>query len=116
MKVLILETDPIVQIDLAYWVSDLGHDLMGPFGTEDSALRACSRSLPDAAIVDFMLGPERDSRDLAGLLLDNDVHLGLFSAHGRRHMPENLLTVPVIDKPGTPDSIRAFLDAAPGPD
>lgn len=113
MKVLILEDDPILQVDLAYTVSDMGHDLMGPFATEASAMTACESELPDAAIVDFNLGPQQDSRGLAGLLLRKQVHFAFFSAYGRKHMPDDFDAIPLIEKPYTPSEIRDFLDDVP---
>ena len=112
MRVLIVEDDPILRIDIADSLADLGHEVIGPFGSVDEALRACETAAPEAAILDFNLGPGRDSREVAAMLRERGVRFAFLTGHGRSHLPAEFAGVPLIEKPYHPSDLERFLQAA----
>jgi len=116
MRVLILEDDPILQIDMADIVTGLGFSLLGPFARATRALEACRADLPDMAVVDFNMGNGGDSSDLVDMLVAHRIPLAFVTGHGRKHLPERFTGVPLIEKPFDPAQVARFLhNAMPGP-
>ncbi|WP_428514205.1 hypothetical protein [Roseovarius sp.] len=111
MKVLVLEDDPLLQIDLAEVLEIMGHEVVGPFSEEDLAMRSCDASLPDAAFVDYNLGKDRTSSGFARRLFRDGVDFAFLTAHGRQHLPSDLHEVLVIEKPYTEADLEKFLGA-----
>lgn len=112
MKVLLLEDDPFLQFDVAEMVTSLGHDVVGPFSAEAKAIAACQHDLPDAAILDFNLGENAHSEQVADLLDANGVPFVFTTGHDRRYLPQRFAHVPLIEKPFAETDISAFLDQA----
>lgn len=112
MKVLVLEDDPFLLIDLAELVSELGHDVVGPFSRLQDAAEACRRSLPEAAILDFNLGEEETSAAVADLLLTGGVPFVFTSGYRRRYLPDRFGEVEILEKPIREGDLDAFLSGA----
>lgn len=67
-KVLILDDEAMIALDLAMMVEQSGHAVLGPFFTCDAAIEAISESKPDFAFLDVNLGRNRTSEPVAKLL------------------------------------------------
>lgn len=109
MKVLVLEDDPFLQLDVAETVGALGHEVVGPFSKEAPAISALEDLLPDAALLDFNLGNERDSSRLADLLVNLGVPFAFSTGHTRNHLPDRFARIAIIEKPYRDSDISAFL-------
>ncbi|MDD9725518.1 hypothetical protein PVV74_08640 [Roseovarius sp. SK2] len=112
MKVLVLEDDPLLQVDLAEMLEMMGHEVVGPFSAEAPAMQSCDAALPDAAFVDFNLGKDRNSSVFARRLHKDGVHFAFLTAHGRQYLPADLEEVLVIEKPYTEAQLEWFLGGA----
>jgi CheY-like chemotaxis protein len=55
-RILVVDDDPMIAMLLADWLSELGHEPLGPAYNSASALSLIETSRPDAAIVDVSLG------------------------------------------------------------
>lgn len=64
-RVLILEDEVIVAMDLAQTVEEDGHRVIGPFHSLDTALPALDAEMPDCAILDVNLGDGATSDSIA---------------------------------------------------
>ncbi len=111
MKVLVLEDDPLLQVDLAEMLENMGHEVVGPFSAEAPAMQSCDQALPDAAFVDFNLGRDKTSTGIARRLFQNGVHFAFLTAHGRQYLPPDLQEVMVIEKPYSETELVRFLGA-----
>ncbi len=109
MKVMIVEDDPILQLDIADAIRDMGYDLMGPFGGEAQAIAAIDAEVPAAAIIDFNLGPGADSGRLAARLVEEGVRFAFVTGHGRDHLPDEFAEVPLIVKPYRMSQLSHFI-------
>ncbi|MDW4499938.1 hypothetical protein R5H30_18240 [Sulfitobacter sp. D35] len=112
MKVLLLEDDPFLQFDIADTVSMSGHEVIGPFSNEEEALARCRSELPDAAVIDFNLGEDKNSSRLADFFIENDVRFVITTGYSIKHLPERLHAVQVIEKPFTDRAVLQFLDGS----
>lgn len=55
-RVLVVEDEFIIALDLSETVRDLGYRVEGPFANKDHAMIAIDEELPDVAILDVMTG------------------------------------------------------------
>lgn len=64
-RVLILEDEVIVAMDLAQTIEDDGHTVLGPYHDVDSAVPALKSEWPDCAVLDVNLGNGTTSDSVA---------------------------------------------------
>lgn len=68
MRVLIVEDDALIAMDMAGLVEDLGHEVTGVFGEAERAIVEARSDKPDIALVDIRLAGRADGGELAGWL------------------------------------------------
>lgn len=64
-RVLIVEDEILIGIDLAQSLSENGFEVLGPFRSAETALEACEKLQPEAAILDVNLGHGGTSEPVA---------------------------------------------------
>ncbi len=67
-KVLVVEDEMFIALDLSATLQEAGFDVMGPFHDSHSALDAINMSPPDAALLDVNLGRFGTSDAIADLM------------------------------------------------
>lgn len=67
-RVLVLDDEVIVAMDLAQTIEEAGHRAVGPFHTVAAALEALSGEMPDCAVLDVNLGDGTTSEAVAATL------------------------------------------------
>lgn len=113
MKVLVLEDDPFLQIDMTDMIGELGHEVVGPFAKVPKALAACEATPPDAAFLDFNLGDDgQKSCDVADFLIANNVPFAFTTGYSRSHLPDRYGDSHLIEKPFGPKDLEDFLGNA----
>jgi CheY-like chemotaxis protein len=107
--ILIVEDEPIVAMDLADAVTELGGRLVGPFATVWEALPSLDSHAISGAILDATL-QDRDITPIARRLVEKGIPLVVYSGTG---LPEELAAVhpglTVIAKPATSPSVASRL-------
>ena len=106
MRILILEDDPLIALDLEILVEDLGHQPVGPFRTLESAAR--SLEAVEFALLDIDL-PDGKSFPLATLLLERRVPIAFVSGSAPDDVPLPLRRVPFVPKPFGHAALRGLL-------
>jgi CheY-like chemotaxis protein len=79
-KVLVVEDEFIIALDLSETVQDLGYDLEGPFEGNAQALEAIEGDLPDCAILDVFTA-DGEVYPLADRLSEAGVPIVFHSGH-----------------------------------
>ena len=79
-KVLVVEDEFIIALDLSETVQDLGYDLEGPFEGNAEALEAIEGDLPDCAILDVFTA-DGEVYPLADRLSEAGVPIVFHSGH-----------------------------------
>ena len=79
-KVLVVEDEFIIALDVSETVMDLGYALDGPYESKDGALRAIEDQLPDCAILDVFTS-DGEVYPLADALTEAGVPIIFHSGH-----------------------------------
>lgn len=107
-KILIVEDEPIISMDMADTFKAAGWVIMGPAATLAQAEKALQNGLPDDAVLDLNLKRET-TIDLALRLHQANVRIVLLTGETTSDLPDILNTVRVIRKPvPMQDVVAAF--------
>lgn len=107
MRILILEDDPLIGLDLLDIVEGCGHEVIGLC---DTLAEMCSRLAegPDFAFLDIDL-PDGKSYEIATRLEERHVPFAFVSASRRGDLPDHLRHARFIAKPYMQNAIRNAL-------
>ncbi len=113
-RVLIIEDEPIIAMDIETIVRDLGHDVTGIAVTRDEAVEQARADKPGLILADIQLADDSSGIDaVADILKDYDVPVIFITA-----FPERLLTGErpepafLITKPFHRNTVRAAISQA----
>lgn len=67
-KVLVVEDEMIIAMDLSATLEEAGFDVIGPFHDSSAALGALQKDVPDAALLDVNLGKSGTTDAIADVL------------------------------------------------
>lgn len=107
MRILILEDDPLIALDLRDIVEECGHEVIGLCDTI-SELRTLLDRAADFALLDVDL-PDGKSYDLATRLSADRVPFAFLSGSRRGELPEHLRSARFVSKPYNAAAIRNML-------
>lgn len=107
-KILIVEDDVLIAMDLALIVEEAGGAVIGPFHTVDAALEGLNSDRLDLAILDFNLGPSTSER-IAARLAEMDVPTAFLTGHASHHVTGHVPSATVIEKPVSQQKIARLL-------
>lgn len=113
-KVLIIEDEPIIALDLENLVSELGHQVVGIAATRDEAVAKAKSESPGLVLADINLGEGGSGIDAVNEILTSfDIPVIFITAY-----PEKLLTgerpepTYLIAKPFLPETVQATVGQA----
>ena len=113
-RVMIIEDEPIIAMDLERIIADMGHEVVGIAGTREQAVSTALEKRPGLILADVNLGAGGSGIDAVKQILDSfEVPIIFVTAY-----PEKLLTGERIEpaylvaKPFLPESIRATVGQA----
>ncbi|WP_374649399.1 response regulator [Rhizorhabdus sp.] len=98
LKILVVEDEPLVAMDLMMELEDAGHLALGPAISCDQALDVITSDAPDAVLLDGNLNGEPVDR-VADELLGRGIPFAFVSGYGREHLPARHAERPMISKP-----------------
>lgn len=100
LRVLVVEDEPLVGMEIEYTVEELGHDVVGPIAQLDEAVAAAADETLGCAILDINIRGGH-SYPVADLLLARGVPVLLLSGYGRQSLPDRLQAEAYLTKPFT---------------
>lgn len=113
-KVLIIEDEPIISLDLRSIMQELGHEVTAIATTYDEAVQAAQRTRPGLVLADIKLADGSSGIDaVRKILSDGEVPTVFITAY-----PERLLTGErpeptfLVTKPFVPETVRATVSQA----
>lgn len=113
-KVLIIEDEPIIALDLENLVTELGHEVVGTASTRDQAVKLALAKKPGLVLADINLGEGGSGIDaVSEILMSFDIPVIFITAY-----PEKLLTgerpepTYLIAKPFLPETVQATVGQA----
>ena len=108
-RVLVVEDDSLVGFDVRSLLREAGCEVVGPFPSKNSALRAISEQHIDAAVVDVNLG-DSFSFSVADALTWAKVPFLWLTGYSPDVLPDRYRGHTLIDKPYTPASLIGALE------
>ena len=114
-KVMVIEDEPLIAMDIRSIVEDMGHDVTGVARTAREAIALGERTRPDLILADIQLADNSSGIDAVNALLDRlgDVPVVFITA-----LPDRLLTGEkpepafLITKPFTAEQVRSAVSQA----
>ena len=113
-RVLIIEDEPVIALDLARILGDLGHQVVGTATTKNDAVRVAKEEVPGLVLADIRLADGSSGIDATSEILESfDVPVIFITAY-----PERLLTgekpepTYLITKPFLTDTVMATIGQA----
>lgn len=107
-RVLLVEDEPLVVMDLCHELEEIGADVVAIARTLPEALKAARTETLDLAVLDGNLRGEKVDA-VADLLSDRGVPFCFLSGYGPEHLPPAYRTVPMIQKPFSSAGLRSTL-------
>lgn len=115
-RILVVEDDFIVALDMEYHLIEAGFDVIGVATTAEEALEMADTGEPDLAIMDIRLAGDRDGVDAAIELFDRLGVPSIFaSAHGDARTRKRAARAKPrgwLQKPYSAEALVALVDAA----
>ncbi|OYX31095.1 MAG: hypothetical protein B7Y99_10840 [Caulobacterales bacterium 32-69-10] len=110
MRLLLVEDEPFIALDLELLSRSAGHEVVGVADSLESAIAMAASAAPEAALVDINL---RDgfsgvqvSRALSG---QGQVHVGFVTGNAEQIPPDFAGAVAVLEKPFTQAGVEEML-------
>lgn len=111
-KVLVVEDEFIIALDLSETVKDLGYRVEGPFVSGETAFDAIGRELPDLAILDVYTA-DGEVYPLADALTQAGVPIIFHSGHATAgEMQARYPEAQAVNKPCPPDRLIDMVQVA----
>ena len=110
MRILVVEDDALIALDVEAMLSGLGHEVLGIAATAAEAWALLDQGSPDLVLLDINLGhgPDFDlAHILRGLAIPFVFTSGYAAAEG---LPDGLRDVPCLDKPFSQEALARLLD------
>lgn len=113
-RLMIIEDEPFIAMDLEQLVQSLGHEVVGIARTRDEAVQLYEREKPAMVLADIQLADGSSGIDAVNDIFKNDIIPVIFITA----FPERLLTGDrpeptfLVSKPFNPDMVRALISQA----
>ncbi|NEX45590.1 response regulator [Pseudotabrizicola algicola] len=108
-RVLLIEDEPLVALDLSCELEDVGAEVVAVARTLKDALIAAENQSIDLALLDGNLGGEKVD-GVAEILTKRGIPFCFVSGYGPEHLPVDFQSVPMVQKPVDPAKLRAVLE------
>ena len=108
LRILVVEDDPLLALDIAEVLRLRGAEVIGPAATLDDALQALESRWIDRAVLDMNLDGEM-SYAIADRLDAAGIPYVIASAYGRDALPERFQGKPRLGKPFRPEMLVGMM-------
>lgn len=111
MRVLIVEDEPVISLDMQTTLSRAGHVVVGTAGSVRRALAFLDESSCDIVVLDMNLGGE-SAAPVVDLLQKRGIGFICISGYSAQRLPVNVKGAPLLSKPVEPRSLIAAIKTA----
>lgn len=108
MRVLIIEDEPLVALDIENMLGENGLETVGPANTVESALDHVAEGAFDVALLDANLQGE-GVEEVAKALTGSGARFAFVTGYGRDGLPEDFRQAPMVSKPFSQESLIACI-------
>ena len=106
VRVLVVEDETLIAMDIAAILSDAGFTVVGPVGSVAHALALIERSGCEAAVLDINLG-DGTAEPIARVLSARATPFVTISGYSREQQPAAFRNAPLVSKPVRPERLVA---------
>jgi CheY-like chemotaxis protein len=110
-RILIVEDELLIAMEVQDLLSDLGAEVVGPFGHLKPAVDAVHRESLHGAVLDVRLDGET-IQDIAEILVARGVPVVLTTGYEKEQLPPSLQHLPRLRKPFDETELRSLLEQA----
>lgn len=110
LKVLLVEDEVVVSMDMEFKLEELGCAVIGPAASVEEALSVLSTQQPDIALVDANLGGERVDK-VVQALSERNIPFVFSTGYGRETLPTDFQDAGILAKPFNDDQLNAALES-----
>lgn len=108
-KILVVEDEALIAMELGERLNELGYEVLGPAMTLEEAEKVISVARPDAALLDANLNG-KSSLELGAKLAAMGVPIAFCTGYDRiKNLPDALAKAPLLTKPIAEDALVAAL-------
>lgn len=107
-RILLLEDEPLIGMELSALVEEQGYQAVGPASTCDRALALLKTSQVHAALLDAIVGSERCDV-VADALNERGVPWALVTGYDSEELRDRFHGIPLLTKPFAEDAIKDML-------
>jgi CheY-like chemotaxis protein len=107
-RILVVEDEAMVALQLKALLESLGHSLVGPAASLEQALALIQSDEIDAALLDLKLA-DGDSIPAAEVLLKRNIPFAFTTGFGPEALPGQLHAVPWLAKPYRDEDVHALI-------
>ena len=111
MRVLIVEDEPIVSLDIEHTLRSAGHQVVGTAASVRRAIDLLGSSQCNLVVLDTNLGGE-SAAPVAEQLRECGITYICLTGYSAHRLPCAMRGAPVLAKPFEPDRLLAVIDAA----
>ena len=110
-RLLVVEDELLVALDIETILSDAGMDVLGPASSAAEALELIAATPPDAALLDANLSGEPITA-VAKALSERNIPFAYVTGYGRESLPTGY-PAPIVTKPFDADQLLAAANDQP---
>ena len=107
-RILVVEDEPLVAMNLSKSLSELGFSVVGPYSTLAKAATAAVQTEVDAALLDVNLSGET-VYPVAEILASKNVPFAFITGYGTEALPGKFANAPVLQKPVDQQTLQNLL-------
>jgi CheY-like chemotaxis protein len=114
VRVLLVEDNSLLALMCSDWISELGHEVVGPVTSSRNALQVIENNDLDAAILDVDLGKGDSSYPVAEALQRRGVPFAFATGYHDPAVAHHFDEIPVLCKPFVFEDVEKLLAQLPG--
>jgi CheY-like chemotaxis protein len=107
-RILVVEDEPLVAMNLSKSLDELGFSVVGPYSTLAKAVAAAGEREFDAALLDVNLSGET-VYPVADILASKNVPFAFITGYGTAALPDKYANAPVLQKPVDNETLQLLL-------
>ena len=110
MRLLLVEDEPLIALDLEAVLTSFGHEIVGMADTLESAIKAAAAHRPDAALVDLNLRDGMTGKEVARALTGRlGIPIGYITGNAEQLTDDFAGGRAVVEKPFTDEGVKEML-------
>ena len=110
-RILVVEDEALIAMDLQALLEDAGYKVLGPANSSAAALALIDSEEPDVALLDVNLG-RSDAFGVANVLSDRKTEIIFLTGHTAHKLPPAHRHLPLVSKPYLPQVLLQAIERA----